>query len=228
MKNPTNAAGDFPFDTTGLTSKFVTTNAAQGQWNSDQTQTSTRMLAWTSDDQHRLEAVRVVLTDRGMRASGHIVSAAGDPFGESYTLLVDPEGRTRRLTVQSDSGTGERAMTLSRVPGGQWVADFGSGARTLTQVEAALDIDLLASAFTNSLAIRRLGLHRAVGAATVTVASVGGPDPEVSAVEHLYRTVSADGHGAVIEYTGPLGERELTIDADGFVLHFPGMSDRLR
>ncbi len=185
------------------------------------------MLAWTSDDQHRLETVRVVLTDRGMRASGHIVSASGDPFGVAYSLLIDPEGRTRRLTVQTDSGTGERTLMLSRVPGGQWVADQGSGPRTLSQVEMALDVDLLASAFTNSLAIRRLGLHRAVGEATLTVASVGGPDPEVSPVQHVYRTVSADGQGAVIHYTGPLGERELTLDADGFVIHFPGLSDRL-
>ncbi len=186
------------------------------------------MLTWTSDDQRRLETVRVVLTDRGLRASGHIVSAAGEAFGVSYTLLVDPEGRSRRLTVQSDSGTGERTLSLSRVPGGQWVADHGSGPRTLTQVESAVDVDLVASAFTNSLAIRRLGLHRNIGAATLTVASIGGLDPEVTPVEHVYRTVSADANGAVIQYTGPMGEHELTVDADGFVLHFPGLSDRLR
>jgi hypothetical protein len=185
------------------------------------------MLTWTSDDQRRLETVRVVLTDRGLRASGHIVSAVGEAFGVAYTLLVDPEGRSRRLTVQSDSGTGERTLALSRVPGGQWVADSGSGPRTLTQVEPALDVDLVASAFTNSLAIRRLGLHRNVGQATLTVASVGGPDPEVFAVEHAYRTVSADADGARILYTGPTGEQELIIDADGFVVHFPGLSDRL-
>jgi hypothetical protein len=186
------------------------------------------MLTWTSDDKQRLETVRVVLTDRGLRASGHIVSAAGEAFGVAYTLLVDPEGRSRRLTVQSDSGTGERTLSLSRVPSGQWVADHGSGPRTLTQVELALDVDLVASAFTNSLAIRRLGLHRNVGEATVTVASIGGPDPEVTALEHVYRSVSADANGAVIQYTGPLGERELTVDADGFVLDLRGLSDRLR
>lgn len=186
------------------------------------------MLTWTSDENQRLETVRVVLTDRGLRASGHIVSAAGEAFGVSYTLLVDPEGRSRRLTVASDSGTGERSLSLSRVPGGQWVADRGSGPRPLTQLELALDVDLAASAFTNSLAIRRLGLHRSIGDATVTVASVGGPDPEVTAVEHLYRSVCADANGAVIQYTGPTGERELTVDADGFVLDFRGLSDRLR
>ncbi len=192
------------------------------------TSISTRMLAWTSDEERRLETVRVVLTDRGMRASGHIVSTAGEPFGMSYSLLADPVGRTRRLSVQTDAGTGERAMTLSRAPGGQWVSDSGSGARSLSLVEAAVDADLASSAFTNSLAIRRLGLHRAVGSATLTVASVGAPDPEVRPVEHVYRTVSADGNGAVIEYTGVNGEQELTIDADGFVVHFPGLSDRLR
>jgi hypothetical protein len=192
------------------------------------TSISTRMLAWTSDDQQRLETVRVVLTDRGMRASGHIVSATGDPFGVSYTLLADPQGRTRRFTVQVDSGTGERTVTLSRVPGSQWVADHGSGARTLTLLESAVDADLVASAFTNSLAIRRLDLHRTVGSATLTVASIGSPDPEVVPVQQVYRTLSVDGSGAVVEYTGPHGTSELSIDADGFVVSYPGLSDRLR
>lgn len=186
------------------------------------------MLTWTSDDKRRLETVRVVLTDRGLRASGHIVSASAEAFGVAYTLLVDPEGRSRRLTVQSDSGTGERNLSISRVPGGQWVADHGSGPRTMTQVEAAVDVDLVASAFTNSLAIRRLGLHRETGEATLVVASIGGLTPEVTPVEHIYRTISADVNGAVIQYSGPAGERELTVDADGFVLQFPGLSDRLR
>ena len=186
------------------------------------------MLAWTSDDQQRLETVRVVLTDRGLRASGHIVSATGAPFGVSYSVLADPQGRTRRFTVQIDSGTGERAMTLSRVPGGQWVADRGSGARTLSAIEAAVDADLQSSAFTNSLAIRRLDLHRTVGSATLAVASIGSPDPEVLPVQHTYRTLSVDGSGARIEYTGPLGTSELSIDADGFVVSSPGLSDRLR
>lgn len=186
------------------------------------------MLTWTSDEQRRLETVRVVLTDRGLRASGHIVSAANEAFGVAYTLLVDPEGRSRRLTVQSDSGTGQRTLTLTRVPGGQWVADSGSGARTLTQVEAAVDVDLSASVFTYSLAIRRLGLHREIGQATLDVACVGGVEPEVTPVQHTYRTLSFDTNGAVIAYTGPMGDRELTVDADGFVLQFEGVSDRLR
>lgn len=186
------------------------------------------MLAWTSDDHQRLETVRVVLTDRGLRANGHIVSATSDPFGVSYSLLADPQGRTRRFTVQVDSGTGERAVTLSRVPGGQWVADRGSGARTLSQIEAAVDADLISSAFTNSLAIRRLDLHRTVGAATLTVASIGSPDPEILPVQQMYRTLSVDLSGAIIEYTGPHGTSELNVDADGFVVHYPGLSDRLR
>ena len=203
----------------GLPSNLVTNTS---------TSTSTRMLTWTSDDQRRLETVRVALTDRGLRANGHIVSAATDAFGVSYSLLVDPEGRSRRLSLQAHSGTGERNLSLSRVPGGQWVADQGSGARTLASIESAIDIDLAASAFTNSLAIRRLGLHLQVGEATLTVARVGGPDAEVTPVEHHYRTISVDSEGARIFYTGPTGERELLIDADGFVVHFPGLSDRLR
>ena len=49
------------------------------------------------------------------------------------------------------------------------------------------------------------------------------PSLAVRAVEHSY-TFRGDG---VVRYRGPAGEWELSVDAENFVVDFPGLSHRL-
>jgi len=186
-----------------------------------------RLLTWSSDDGRRLETVRIVVTDRGLRASGYLVVAGKHSFGASYSVLCDADGRTRRLTVQSDSAVTERGLSLTRTPGGPWLDGAGKSP-PMPDLDLALDVDLTASAFTNSLAIRRLGLHRRMGAETVTVTEVGVPDLRVGPVEHHYRTTAVTDSGARIQHRGPAGSHDITVDLDGFVLDLPHLSYRLR
>ncbi|MGH4010477.1 MAG: putative glycolipid-binding domain-containing protein, partial [Pseudonocardiaceae bacterium] len=65
---------------------------------------ATRMLAWAGLAGLRLEAVRVVLGDRSMRASGSLVSARQDDaeaYSASYSLATDDAGVVQRLTVRT-------------------------------------------------------------------------------------------------------------------------------
>lgn len=191
-----------------------------------------RLLTWSSDDGRRLETVRIVLTERGLRASGYLVVVGRNSFGASYSVLCDAAGRTRRLTVQSDSALSERGLSLTRTPGGPWLDGAGksppSGRSGAPDLDLALDIDLTASAFSNSLAIRRLGLHRRSGEESVIVAEVGVPDLGVAPVEHCYRTVAVTDDGAKIHHHGPAGDHDITVDRHGFVIDLPHLSYRLR
>lgn len=188
---------------------------------------SARLLTWSSDDGRRLETVRIVVTDRGLRASGYLVVAGKRSYGASYSVLCDAEGRTRRLTVQSDSAVTERGLSLTRTPGGPWLDGAGKSP-PIPELDLAVDVDLTASAFTNSLAIRRLGLHTRVGAETLVVTEVGVPDLAVGPIEHHYRTITVGEGGARIHHRGPAGEHDITVDRDGFVIDLPHLSYRLR
>jgi len=187
------------------------------------------MLAWSSDNHHRLETVRTVLSERGLRANGYIIRGGHDAgFGCSYSVLADAQGRTRRLSVQSDVYDGERHLSLTRTPGGPWVLESTSGSSPLPELDAAQDIDLQASAFTNSLALRRAGLVGAdvpIGTeATIVVARVSMPELTVEPVEHHYTVLGSNQIG----YSGLLGDLVLTVDDDGFVIDFPNLTHRIR
>ena len=183
-------------------------------------------LSWSSDDGRRLETVRVVITERGLRASGYLIVVGRVSLGASYSLLCDSTGRTRRLTVRSDSLTSERGLSLTRTPGGPWLDGAGKSP-PMPDLDVAFDIDVNASAFTNSLAIRRLGLHQRYGEESITVAEIAVPDLTVEPVQHRYKTIAVTADGARIDHHGPSGHHEITVDRQGFVLNVPNLSYRL-
>jgi hypothetical protein len=188
---------------------------------------STRLLSWSSDDGRRLETVRVVLTERGLRASGYLVVVGRHSLGASYSVLCDAAGRTRRLTAHSDSVLAERGLSLTRTPGGPWLDGAGHAATT-PGIDTCHDTDLTASVLTTSLAIRRLGLHRRIGEETLCVAEISVPALTVTPVEYSFRTLTLADDGATIRHLGPAGERTMTVDRHGFVIDIPRLSYRLR
>ncbi len=172
-----------------------------------------------------------MITERGLRANGYLIQAGGTAYGASYSVLTDASGRTRRITVHSDSAEGERNLSLTRTPGGPWVVDSTAGSSPLYALDDSQDVDIQSSAFTNALPLRRLGLIRTEGLLTngsdeefvINVASISMPTLEVRSIEHRY-TFRGSG---VVTHRGPAGVRDLSIDEHGFVIDFPGLSYRL-
>ncbi|WP_111768026.1 putative glycolipid-binding domain-containing protein [Nakamurella deserti] len=185
------------------------------------------ILSWSSQGRQRLETVRAVVTERGLRANGYIVDAGDQPYGGSYSLLVDAKGRTRRLSAQSDSLEGERHLSLTRSPGGPWVVESTSGSNPLYALDAAVDIGLDASTFSHSLPLRRLavlGHDDDPGTEfTVVVACISFPTLAVRPVAHHY-TFRGDG---LVSHRGPDGDGPLTVDPQFFVVDVPGASHRV-
>ncbi len=186
------------------------------------------MLSYSSPDGSTVESVRVALNELAMRATGYIVSTREPAFGASYSVVVDNEGRTRRITVRSDDLHGERSLTLTRSPGGPWIAESVAGSTTQPALRDAVDVYVAASAFSASLPVRRLGLQRTIGAeAEVTVASISLPDLTVTPVVRHGRTEAITDDGVLIAYAGPHGERHMLVDGDGLFVRSEGLTERI-
>ncbi len=193
------------------------------------------MLAWAGVAALRLEAARVVLGDRSMRASGSLVSARqedAEAYSATYSLATDETGVVQRLTVRTIRAQGEQYVSLTRSEEGIWLVDrVGQGAGTVrTNFRGALDVDLASSPLFNALPVRRLGLHRATAQDNLAqhdlpVVFVSLPGLEVSCVRQTYGTVAV-GETTVVRFASDLFEAELTVDADGLVLEYPGLALR--
>jgi hypothetical protein len=185
------------------------------------------MLAWAGVDCLRLEAARILLGERGLRATGSLVSCRQEDteaYSASYSLVTDETGVVQRLTVRTTRAQGEQAVTLTRSEEGIWLVDHGQDAAR-TNFGGALDADLEFSPLFKALPVRRLGLHRNAAKHDLAMVFVSLPSLEVSQVPQTYRTASL-GEPAVVGISTDSFETELTVDADGLVLDYPGLARR--
>ena len=164
---------------------------------------------------------RLVVTHRAGRitATGHVDRPEGTPFAVDYVVECDESWRTRLVRI-GDADTG-RGVVLRSNGAGRWTDGDGAA---LSFLNGAIDVDISATPFTNTLPIRRLGL--AVGdSADITTVYVAVPELTVSAdpqrytriAEKTYRFTSLDSDFV----------RDIEVDDNGFVLRYPGLFRRL-
>lgn len=188
----------------------------------------TRMLTWAGAECLRMEAARVILGERGLRVTGSLINATREgieAYSAAYSLVTDEACVVQRLTVRTAMATGERHVAITRSEEGIWLVDHGQGAAR-THFGGALDIDLALSPLFTALPIRRLGLHRGPARHELPVVLVALPSLEVCRVSQIYSTVSL-GEPAVVGISGDSWDVEITVDADGLVLEYPGVARRV-
>ncbi len=151
----------------------------------------------------------------GWRLSGTALTAvAGVPCEVRYTVLTDEAWRTRSAGMHVQGlGDDDRRLALTADGEGSWL----SAKEPVGDVAGALDVDMAATAATNTLAIRRSDL--AVGeAAELLVAYVRFPELGVEPMRQRYERVSED----VYHYSNPGFAAQLRVDEEGLVLDYEG------
>lgn len=161
----------------------------------------------------------------GYRFTGYSTAVEnGEAWGVSYAIALDPTWVTRRAHVTSESEQGVAEVRLERDATGSWRID---GALA-PQLEGCADIDLEASAFTNAIPVRRLGLAVG-GSAEAPAAYVRAPNLEVERLEQTYTRVKGDRGQPRYNYSAPSFDyrAELVYDKHGLVLDYPGLAVRV-
>ena len=147
----------------------------------------------------------------------------GATWAVEYAIDVDAAWAARRAAIRGRSAAGLRAALLEADGNGHWLVD-GKPAHGL---DGCLDVDLEASAMTNALPVRRLGLPVSAGMAApaVYVRAVG---LAVERLEQTYARVPDDAAGQRYDYAAPAFDFEarLVYDESGLVLDYPGIAVR--
>lgn len=184
------------------------------------------MAAWRHVEARAGFEVLFLLHEQGLyRLDGHSTAIQnGEGWGIRYALTTDEEWVTRSAQVVGQSALGLREVRLEGDGSGEWRVDGVAAPR----LAGCLDIDLEASACTNALPVRRLGL-RVGERADVPAAYIRAPILGVDRLEQSYARLENDGDGnARYEYAAPAFEYRtvLVFDRSGFVLDYPGIAVR--
>jgi uncharacterized protein len=176
-----------------------------------------RSVLWISLHAPGAEQVEIRRCPWGYGIDGRMVGAEdGLPVRASYRLDVDAGWTMLRLAAAWSSTGDRRRLRLRRDASGAWT-DAG-GARP--DLAGCVDVDIAWTPLTNTLPIRRLGL--AVGdRRAISVVYVNLPALTVERVEQQYTRLAPERW----RYEGyPAGFlADLTVDADGLVLNYPGI-----
>jgi hypothetical protein len=208
-----------------------------------------KALFWQRTDAAGSE--HVVLSDRaGLHARGVMAAATPVPFALRYELYTDDQWVTARFEATAEGAGFVRSVRLERAAG-RWrvtATEQGDldaalmaaghpragmpGAEDPGRLHAALDVDLGFSPLTNTLPVRRLGLLGSADTTaddqpaqehTVAVAWVLVPSLEVVASEQTYRALG----GERVRFRSGSFAADLTLDASGYVLAYPGLAVRV-
>ncbi|GAA3024963.1 putative glycolipid-binding domain-containing protein [Actinokineospora globicatena] len=189
------------------------------------------VVTWQGTGPTSLESVRLLLADGRLRASGRLI-VAGDrqagveAYSASYEASLDRGEEAGRLLLRTTTAEQERQISLSRAEDGTWLVDHGhTSARD--HFGGSVTVHVAGAVTFATLPIRRLNLHRTPGEFEIPVVHVSLPDLQVRLVDQTFRTVSVDERGAVIAFTQGEFSTELTVDADGVVVDYPGVATRV-
>ena len=175
-----------------------------------------RWREWDGDGLQHL----VLRTERDeIVAEAALVSGEGAGFGARFRIDCDGAWRTRRLEVAM-AGT-PRPLVIAGDGHGHWTDAAGAA---LPALEGAIDVDLAATPFTNTLPIRRLALAPGKSAEICT-AYVSFPDLALSADPQRYTRLSPTRYR--YESLDSDFTREIDVDAQGLVVLYPGLFRRI-
>jgi uncharacterized protein len=148
----------------------------------------------------------------------------GEAWGIRYALIVDDAWVTRSAHVVGLSALGRHEVRLES-DGAGWRVD----GRPVPELSGCLDVDLEASACTNTIPIRRLGLRVGEHAEAPAV-YVRAPRLGVERLEQSYARIKDDGDDRVrYDYAAPAFDVSaiLSFDRAGLVLDYPGIAVRV-
>jgi hypothetical protein len=176
-------------------------------------QLDVRWAGWAGDS---LEHLSLRPAANGVEAESVII---GPGFAARYRLAIDAAWRTREVEV---AVLGEGRLDLRSDGEGSW---WDASGAVLSELTGAIDPDLSASPFTNTLPIRRLQLAPSESRDILT-AYVSFPDLTLQADPQRYTCLEA---GRLYRYASRDSDfqRDLEVDAEGLVLTYPGLYRRL-
>lgn len=172
-----------------------------------------------------MESVRVNVSGNRIKAYGQIVAAATPShpaFSASYDLVTDEAGATKRLLITVTLAERERQLSIARDEENMWLVQQHTGESRRAAYDNALDVDVIFSPFFNALPIRRTGLYQRMDSIGCPVVYVRLPELSVETALISYSSAE-DG----IKLHSPAADTKITVDADGFILDYPGLAERI-
>lgn len=185
----------------------------------------TREAMWSATNDDGFEHVILSETSEGFVADGVIVRRAEEgSYRATYRIEGDSSWRVRRVTLEN-AARSSKPLALWSDGNGNW---RGPDGEAIPSLEGCVDVDIQASPFTNTIAIRRLALEGGKSADIEAVFLRPG-DLTAHPASQRYTLLDRRDDGAVYRYESRTSgfQAELPVDDDGLLREYPGYFRRV-
>jgi uncharacterized protein len=161
----------------------------------------------------------------GLRVEGRTVAVEDEqPWSVGFSVTLDRNWTTRAVRVCELARDGRRDVRLETDASGRWRVNGVEDAA----LDDCVDVDLGASAFTNTLPIRRLRIDHG-DPVPAPAAYVRAPGLSIERLDQIYTRLPALDGLRRYAYTAPAFgfEAELIYDEHDLVLDYPGIATRV-
>ncbi len=174
--------------------------------------TLNRSIRWQGLDLKTIEHAQVVANGRDTRIRGAII---GPDFGLFYRLKLDENGHTRTVRIERADG---KVLELFADGAGGWSDDR---AEPIPALRGCVDVDIWPTPLTNALPIWRT--DRTGQPVRFAMAWIDATTMEIKRSEQVYTRLD-DTH---FRFQSADFEAVLEVDADGLVVTYPGLFERV-
>ncbi|MDF9810863.1 putative glycolipid-binding domain-containing protein [Streptomyces sp. SPB162] len=181
--------------------------------------TGSHAVTWAVEESGGYETAWIDIDGSTLRARGRVVGTVPEPYWITYELDTAEDFVTRRLLATADTASGTVELELCRALDGRWTVN-GAPAPDL---DGALDCDLGLSPLTNTMPVLRHALQRRPGERDFLMAWIQVPGLVVRPNRQTYTHLGAQR----VRYASGTYRADLTLDADGLVVTYPGLAQRM-
>ena len=177
-------------------------------------------IVWRQLDETGLEYAKLVAIDSEWYLTGSVVVVQDTmPCELRYRVVIDQRWHTVSADIRGTLGLQPVSIQIANDPQLGWAMNGGLCAG----LDACIDIDLSFTPATNTLPIRRLDLT--VGdSADVSVAWLRFPEMSLERMDQRYTRTGESTYR--FESGGGTFVREITVNAEGVVVSYPGLWER--
>lgn len=198
----------------------------------------TRSVVWSKVAGPALEFAEITLSPDALDAVGVAIGSQPLPYRLDYALETTAGFVTARLYLTARGEGWRRTLDLQRSADGAWTAageadgslDLPLPGGDTSGLDGALDCDLQESPLTNTMPVLRHGLLEQEGTFDFVMAWVAVPSLAIHPSAQRYTALrDLPGGRRLIRYEGLDSDfsAELTFDADGLVIDYPGLGQRV-
>lgn len=184
-------------------------------------ETLDRTVCWTPIGGAGFEHLQLRAEEGGYVARSIVLGIDEEtPFRLQYKIKADAAWRTRKLWLRAATPLGESALALRSDGHGNWRSEDGT---EMPELRDCIDVDIMATPFTNTLPINRLRLAPGQSA-DLRMVYVTTPSLEVSVSTQRYSSRGDSG----IFFESPAHDFTalLPIDDAGLVMDYPQLFTR--